>query len=165
MKKKIVRVVAILLIAYILYSIIVSAIYSFKLLSNSTKFEGLVSNLQVYRYRAGGIPLSWENIEAQEEFLPELKYCPVTGEKFIYRGSDVSSEMPDALIIVYGNKPPANYFEKISIFTIFIGSRDDKIVALNNWNIEFMNEKEFEVAIKYDNKLRKELGLEVKQVE
>jgi hypothetical protein len=73
--------------------------------------------------------------------------------------------MPDELVIVYGDKPPANSIEKTSILTILIGSKKEKIVAFNDWSIDFLQEKEFEEAIKRDNKLRIELGLETKQDE
>jgi PhoPQ-activated pathogenicity-related protein len=59
MKKKIImRSVMALLIVYVVYSIIIYLMYSYKLLSNSAKFEGLISNLKVYRHQADGNPLS-----------------------------------------------------------------------------------------------------------
>jgi hypothetical protein len=164
-RKKIAKYLSIALVAYLVLSVLLFFIHWYTLTQCGMCLKSMASNIRVYRFENDGQPLSWDEITAQDDFMQNSKTCPRIHKEYIYRGNDVNAKMPKDLILIYGHKHPMELFEKISIFIQIVPWKNEIGVVFNDWSIEFLSEKEFEAAIKRDNMLRKELGLNTKQAE
>jgi hypothetical protein len=160
--KKITNSIGILVMGYIVLSAGIYFISGYRQLRIGVKFDGFVSHIKSFRYEANGEPLTLEEIMSHKDFTNDIIYCPITSKHYIYRGSDVSSDMPKELVIACGNEYELSNIEKISFINLLIAKKKYRLVAFNNFEVKVLPKKKFDNAIERDNQLRKKLGLEIK---